>query len=176
MEERRREAARLLREGVSQAEVARRTAVTRQSVSRWAATLEQEGLRGLRRASRAGRKPRLDEKQRQTLVRLLKKGPEAAGFPNGLWTVPRVAQLVEERFGVAYGNTRVWQMLRQLGFTPQRPTGKARQRDEAAIETWKRKRWPQVKKTLPGKCLPRMSNAYGLLRRCCWRSISRSWL
>jgi len=94
-----------------------------------------------------------------------KESPEAAGFPNGLWTVPRVAQLVEERFGVAYGNTRVWQMLRQLGFTPQRPTGKARQRDEAAIETWKRKRWPQVKKTLPGKCLPRMSNAYGLLRR-----------
>jgi transposase len=150
MEERRREAARL-RQDVSQAEVARRKAVTRQSVSRWAATLEQEGLRGLRRASRAARKPRLDDQQRQTLVRLLKKGPEAAGFPTGLWTVPRVAQLIEERFGVVYGNTRVWQVLRQLGFTPQRPTGKARQRDEAAIETWKRKHWPQFKKTLPGK-------------------------
>lgn len=151
MEERRREAARLLRQGVSQAEVARRTAVSRQSVSRWAAMLEQEGLRGLHRAGRAGRKPRLDERQRQTLVRLLQRGPEAAGFPTGLWTVPRVAQLIDERFGVSYGNTRVWQVLRQLGFTPQRPAGKARQRDEAGIEAWKRKRWPRVKKTPPAK-------------------------
>jgi transposase len=147
MEERRREAARLLRKGVSQSEVARLTQVSRQSVSRWAMALEQEGLRGLHRARRPGRKPQLDDKQLTKLVRLLKAGPEAAGFPTGLWTLPRVAQLIDERFGVAFGTTRVWQLLRQLGFTPQRPTGKARQRDEARIDEWKRKRWPQVKKT-----------------------------
>jgi hypothetical protein len=28
----------------------------------------------------------------------------------------------------------------------QRPTGQARQRDEAGINTWKEKRWPAVKK------------------------------
>lgn len=147
MEQRRREAARLLRKGVSQAEVARHTGVSRQSVSRWAAALEQDGLRGLRRAGRAGRKPRLDDRQRQQLARLIKAGPEAAGFPTGLWTVPRVAQLIERRFGVSYGPTRVWQLLRELGFTPQRPSGRARQRDESRIEAWKRQRWPEVKKT-----------------------------
>jgi len=151
MEERRREAARLLRKGVSQAEVSRITGVSRQSVSRWASTLEEEGLRGLRRARRAGRKPGLDSKQLEQLARLLKAGPEAAGFSTGLWTLPRVAQLIEQRFGIAYGTTRVWQLLRQLGFTPQRPTGRARERDEQRIEEWKRKRWPQVKKTLPKK-------------------------
>lgn len=151
MEERRREAARLLRKGVSQAEVARLTEVSRQSVSRWASALDEGGLRGLRRAGRAGRKPKLDERQLEQLARCLKAGPEAAGFPTGLWTVPRVVQLIEQRFGVAYGTTRVWQLLRQLGFTPQRPTGRAKERDEARIEAWKRKRWPQVKKTLPGK-------------------------
>lgn len=147
MEARRRAAARLLRKGVAQAEVARLSGVSRQSVSRWAAALDKEGLRGLRRARRAGRKPRLDEQQRVKLVRLLKAGPEAAGFATGLWTLPRVAQLIEQRFGVSYGMTRVWQLLRELGFTPQRPTGRARQRDEARIEAWKRKRWPEVKKT-----------------------------
>ncbi|HEX9876018.1 MAG TPA: IS630 family transposase [Gammaproteobacteria bacterium] len=151
MEERRREGARLLRNGVSQAEVARLTEVSRQSVSRWASALEEAGLRGLRRAGRAGRKPRLDERQLEQLVRLLKAGPEVAGFPTGLWTLPRVAQLIEKRFGVAYATTRVWQLLRQLGFTPQRSTGRARERDEARIEAWKRKRWPQVKKTPPEK-------------------------
>lgn len=151
MEERRREAARLLRKGVSQADVSRITGVSRQSVSRWASKLEEEGLRGLRRAPSAGRRSRLDSKQLEQLSRLLKAGPEAAGFPTGLWTLPRVAQLIEQRFGVAYGTTRVWQLLRQLGFTPQRPTGRARERDEERIEAWKRKRWPQVKKTLPAK-------------------------
>lgn len=151
LEQRRREAARLLRKGVSQAEVARLTAVSRQSVSRWASALGKGGLRGLRRAGRAGRKPKLDERQLGQLARWLRAGPEAAGLPTGLWTVPRVARLIEQRFGVAYGTTRVWQLLHQLGFTPQRPTGRARERDEARIEAWQRRRWPQVKKTPPGK-------------------------
>jgi len=136
---------------VSQAEVARSTAVSRQSVSRWANALDQGGLRGLRSAGRAGRRPKLDGRQLEQLARYLKAGSEAAGFPTGLRTVPQVAQLIEQRFGVAYGTTRVWQLLHQLGFTPQRPTGRANERDEARIEAWKRKRCPQVKKTLPDK-------------------------
>lgn len=151
LEQRRREAARLLRKGLSQAEVARQVGAHRQSVSRWAAALEEQGLRGLRGAGRAGRKPRLNEAQLKTLVRLLKRGPEAAGFATGLWSLPRVAQLIERRFGVRFGTTRVWQLLRGLGFTPQRPTRRALERDEARIEQWKRKRGPQVKKTLSEK-------------------------
>ena len=151
MEERRREAARRLRKGESQAEVARQLGVSRQSISRWAAALAVEGLRGLRRAERAGRKPQLEAAQLKQLARLLEAGPEAAGFATGLWTLPRVVQLIEQRFGVRFGTTRVWQLLRSLGFTPQRPTGRARQRDEQPIAQWKRKRWPQVKKPLQQK-------------------------
>jgi transposase len=151
MEQRRREAARLLRSGESQAEVARRLGVSRQSVSRWAQALEREGLRALRRAKRAGRRPQLQDAQLRQLVRLLEAGPEAAGFATGLWTLPRVRQVIEQRFGVRLGTTRVWQLLHGLGFSPQRPTGRARQRDEVAIEQWKRKRWPELKKTLPPK-------------------------
>lgn len=149
MEQRRREAAELLRKGESQAEVARRVGVSRQSVSRWASALEQEGLRGLRRAKRAGRKPQLEAAQLKRLVQYLEAGPEASGFATGLWTLPRVRQLIEQRFDVRFGTTRVWQLLRSLGFTPQRPAGRARERDEAAIARWKRRRWPEVKKTPP---------------------------
>src|SRR5207244_1782520 len=56
LEQRRREAAELLRQGVHQAEVARRVRAHRQSVSRWAQQLEEGGLRGLKRAGRAGRR------------------------------------------------------------------------------------------------------------------------
>lgn len=77
--------------------------------------------------------------------------PEATGFATGLWTLPRVRHVIEQHFGVRFGPTRVWQLLHGLGFSPQRPTGRARQRDDVAIEQWKRKRWPELKKTLPPK-------------------------
>ena len=62
MEERRLAAARLLRQGrFSQAEIARQLGVSRASVSRWAATLAQQGRGGLATRVRTGREPRLDE-------------------------------------------------------------------------------------------------------------------
>ena len=84
LEERRREAARLLRQGLSQSEVARRVGVHRQSVSRWARELEQSGVRGLRRARRTGRPPKLSAAQLRDLKRALVRGPEAFGFTTGL--------------------------------------------------------------------------------------------
>src|SRR5918997_5031179 len=63
MEERRLEAARLLRQGrFSQAEIARQLGVSRASVCRWAATLAQDGPRGLEARPIPGRSPRLDDK------------------------------------------------------------------------------------------------------------------
>ena len=59
LEWRRMEAAKLLKQGVSQSEVARRLGVHRQSVIRWARQLVQSGRAGLKKAGRAGRKPRL---------------------------------------------------------------------------------------------------------------------
>jgi transposase len=63
MEERRLAAAALLRQGrLSQAEIARQLGVSRASVCRWAATLAQQGRRGLKARPIPGRMPRLDEK------------------------------------------------------------------------------------------------------------------
>ena len=154
LEQRRREAATLLRQGVWPAEVARRLGVSRQSVSRWAKTVAEHGRHGLRRASRVGRTPRLTPADLRRVVRALKAGPEAQGYATGLWNLPRVAKLVETECGVRFGNTRVWQLLRALGWSCQRPTGQARERDEAAIRRWKRVEWPRLKKTLPPKAAP----------------------
>ncbi len=140
-------ASELLRKGVSEAEVARQVGVHRQSVNRWAATLKESGRRGLRQAGRAGRKPRLSLAQLGRIERALKRGPEAAGYETGLWTAFRVADLIEREFGVVYHPGHVWRILRQLGWTPQRPTGKALERDEQAVRNWKRHRWPTLKKT-----------------------------
>jgi transposase len=151
LERRRRRGARLLAAGEAQAEVARRVGVSRQSVLRWERARQSGGLEALRRPARFGRPQRLSDAQCEELVRLLKVGAMAAGFATELWTLPRIAKLVEERFAVRLVQSSVWRLLRRLGWSVQRPSGQARQRDERAIRTWKAKRWPELKKSLRDK-------------------------
>ena len=148
LEVRRMRAATLLRSGLSEAEVARQLDVHRQSVNRWARQLVVAGRAGLKRAGRAGRKPKLGAADLRKLERGLQRGPEALGFDTSLWTAWRVAVLIEETCGVKYHPGHVWRLLKQLGWSCQRPTGRALERDEAAIRHWKRVRWPALKKTL----------------------------
>ncbi len=156
LEQRRLEAAKLLKKGLSQAEVARRLEVSRQSVSKWACRLEQAGKDGLRQQA-LGRPSQLSEAQCTKLGKLLVEGALAHGFATELWTLPRVAQLIEARFGVRYSNGHIWHLLRRLGFSCQKPARRAIQRDEAQIERWKKRRWPALKKTPPAAAKPSSS-------------------
>ncbi len=145
------EAARLLSRGLREAQVARRVGVHRQSVNRWARQLARGGRAALRRAPRTGRPPQLSAADRRRLERGLPRGPEALGYRTGLWTAWRVADLIERECGVRYSTVHAWRILRALGWTPQRPAGRALERNEAAIEHWKRVRWPELKKTPKAK-------------------------
>jgi len=157
LEQRRMEAARLLEKGYSQSEVARRVGAHRQSVSQWARQLEQGGRRALKKAGRAGRKPRLRPEDLRRIERGLKRGPQALGYETSLWTSWRVAHLIEHECGVRYHPSQAWRILRQLGWTCQRPTGRALERDENKIQQWKRERWPALKKRPKTKAAPSSS-------------------
>jgi transposase len=150
LENRRMQAAKLLKEGVSEAEVARRVGVHRQSVNRWSKQMEKSGRTGLRKAGRAGRKPQLSESDRKKIEKGLKKGPEALGYESNLWTSARVADLIEQECGIQYHPGHVWKILRHLGWSCQRPVGRALERNEKAIQQWKKQRWPDIKKK-PGE-------------------------
>jgi len=117
LEQRRLRAARWLESGVSQSEVARRTGVHRQSVSRWAQQLATEGRVGLKKAGRAGRKPRLSVDDLKRIEDGLKRGPESLGYNTALWTSVRVAHLIEQECSIEYHPGHVWRILRQLGWS-----------------------------------------------------------
>lgn len=146
LEKRRFQAVELLGQGFNQSEVARRVKVCSQTVSRWARQVSAEGEQALRKAGRAGRRPLLSAADQQRLVALLKQGPERLGYQTPLWTCWRVAHVIEEEFGIRYHAGHVWKILRQLNWSVQRPAGRALERDEAAIQEWKTKRWPTLKK------------------------------
>lgn len=152
LEKRRFEAIRLLDQGLNQSEAARRLKVARQTVARWVAMRRSEaGAEALKRAGRAGRKPSLGQEERAKLDQLLRRGPEDLGYETPLWTCPRVAHLIEHEFGVKYHAGHVWKVLVSLGWSPQRPVGKARERNEEGIRQWRKKEWPAIKKKPAGK-------------------------
>ncbi len=147
LEKRRMQAARLLGKGYTESEVARRVGVHRQSVNRWAKQLSENGRDALKKAGRAGRKPRLSEAQLSRVEAVLKSGPQQFGYDTGLWTAARVGHVIEREFGIRYTKGHVWWVLRQLGWSCQRPVGRAIERDEEKIRRWKKERWPVLKKT-----------------------------
>ena len=139
-------AARLLQAGHKPAEVAALVKAPRQTVYRWRDVLESAGIDALREMSKGGRPPQLDAEELGQLQVALLEGPVAHGFTAPLWTIPRVRQLIEQRFGVRYSKVHVWRLLGQMGFSSQKPDRRALERDDEAAEHWKKRTWPRLKK------------------------------
>ena len=147
MEERRMRAADLFRRGVIPAEIARQLGVTHQVVSEWRKAWREGGRAALRGAGHAGRPRKLSAAQLAKVARALGKGAEANGYVTDLWTLPRVAEVIERLSGVSYHPGHVWYILRdQLTWTRQRPARRAVERNAAALAHWVKQRWPQMKK------------------------------
>ena len=98
-------------------------------------------------ADRTGRRPGLTAADRRRIERGLKRGPEALGYGTSLWTAWRVADLIARACGVQYSRVHAWRLLRGLGWSPPRATGRALERNAAVIRRWKRERWPELEKT-----------------------------
>ena len=150
IEARRRQALRLLDEGFSLNEVGRMLGAAPSSVMRWRDAAESGGDEALQVRFSPGRPAALTSTQRKKIVRLLLKGAMANGFSTELWTTRRVGTLIEQHCQVQFHRSHVARLLHELGFSCQKPERRALESDEQKIDDWKRTRWPQVKKTLPG--------------------------
>jgi transposase len=136
LEKRRMRAIGLWEQGETQAAVARRVGVVPQTVARWVAQYRRSGKAGLKKAGRAGRKPQMDQEDRERLHNLLLKGPKAVGYKTPLWTSLRVSNLIEREFGVRYHAGHVWKILVSLGWSLQ-PAGLGQDSKEHETLCWK---------------------------------------
>jgi transposase len=109
-----------------------------------------QGLAGLAARPVQGRPSKLTARQRERLEAVLLRGAGASGFEGDLWTCPRVAQVIRQRFGIHYHVDHIGRLLRSLGWTPQRPTRRAVERDEKRIRRWIKQDWPRIKKKPAG--------------------------
>ena len=140
-------AGRLLLAGKTPPEVARVVGAPRQTVYRWRDVLNAQGIDALRDMSKGGRPAQLGAAELSRLYVALLEGPERHGFTTPLWTLKRVRLWIEREFAVRYSEVHVWRLLGQLGLSNQKPDRRALERDEAAIEHWRKRVWPALKKT-----------------------------
>jgi len=146
MEERRLAGGRLVKEGkLSQAEISRQLGVSRATVSEWAKIVKSKGIRGLRKRKAVGQS-KLSKVQKEKLKRMLDHGALACEFPTDRWTLERVRQLIQREFEVTYHPNYLNRLLRQLGFSPQKPLPQAIEQEKELVKAWLQQDWTRIKK------------------------------
>ncbi|WNV82955.1 winged helix-turn-helix domain-containing protein [Umezawaea sp. Da 62-37] len=147
----RRQAAVMFADGMSAMQVATALEVSTKSAYTWRRAWTAGGEQALASRGAPGPDGRLSQAQVQRLVAVVRDGPAAAGWAEDQrWTLARVRTLIGRMFHTTVGITTVWQVLHQAGFTPQQPVARAVERDEHAIEHWRRYQWPAVKGSRAG--------------------------
>ena len=150
LERRRCLAVQRVEEGYSPEEVADLLGVDPRSVRRWAAAFRRQGAAGLVARPVPGRPRKLTATQEKVVRRWLGDSPTEHGFPTQLWTAPRLAQLIQQEWGVALHPRYLCAWLRQRRLTPQKPRRVHRERDDGAVARWLAEDWPRIKKRPAG--------------------------
>ena len=109
---------------------------------------EAGGGSGLDSKPQKGPSPKLSPGDLAAFETELLKGPRAHGFRTELWTLARVAAVIEHRFGIAYHPCHVWKILRRMRWSAQKPERRAREQDEDAVRRWREEEWPRIKRGL----------------------------
>jgi transposase len=131
------------------AEIAKSLGVDDQTVRAWRRAYRAGGRVALVSRKPPGRPARLTDAQRAQLAALLEQAPAQCGFDRYLWTQQLIADLIAREFAVSYHHDHIGVILREIGFTHQKPARRARETDPAAVEAWRQETWPALLKKTP---------------------------
>src|SRR5262245_10160174 len=115
----------LKQRGWKQKDIAAALGVTPGAVSQWLKRAREQGVEALRRHPPPGPMPKLTDEQRAQLPLLLARGAPAYGFGGDVWTTRRIAAVIAQEFGVRYHPAHVSRLVRDVGWTPQKPITRA---------------------------------------------------
>lgn len=149
LEEKRRQAVRLRKTGMTRAAIGEIVGVHADTVGRWLKNYEQEGASALkpkRRGIRVGEARHLTPDQEQRLQRLLvDKMPEQFKLGYALWTREAVQQLIFQETGLRMPIRTVGEYLKRWGLTPQKPARRAYEQRPEVVSAWMRDEFPAIK-------------------------------
>lgn len=126
------------KKGASIDDIAEITNLKRATVYSILRRFQQRGITGKDAIKQTGRPAYLTVNQRRELIRYLQKGPSKNR--NGLWSTKEVQEFIRQKYDVEYTNVHVWELLRALGFTLQKPRPRHhKQPDAEELERFKKK-------------------------------------
>lgn len=143
---RRRIVVNLLNSGKTQKEVARLAELSQSGVSRIGKRFDEKGEAGLAAEKSPGAPAKLTAEQKAAIPELLIAGPQAYGFEGNLWTRRRVKAVIEEKFGVKYSETHVGVLLKEAGFSLQKPRRRDYRQNQEKVRLWREETLPELKK------------------------------
>lgn len=120
--------------------------VHRATVLLWIQAWNTHRETGLLEGHRSGRPPMLSAKQKEKLQDIVESGPVAYGLHTGVWSSILIRNIIAEEFDVDYHPGHVRKLLKEMGFSIQRPTTSLARADPAKQNRWVRYTYPNLKK------------------------------
>jgi transposase len=120
----------------NRSQLARDLGVSRQSIKHWYHQWNTHSESGLRAVPHPGPGKSITAEQINTWLQALKRGAKAHGFESDVWTTGRATVVLERVSGIAYHPDHVRKLLREHGWSVQKPARQGMERDEASIQTW----------------------------------------
>jgi transposase len=147
MEQIRIRAVKQVQQGESPEKVIATLGFSRACIYNWLARYRAGGWHALKSGKHTGRPKKLDGTQIAWIYKTISdKNPLQLKFSFALWTRSMVTRLIRKQFGLKLSETSVGRLLRQMGFSCQKPLYRAYQQDPEAVEHWKKTVFPQIKK------------------------------
>lgn len=139
------QAVKAVKSGQGVTRVAAAFGVNVRTVFRWLATYASGGQKALQAKPIPGRPPKLQDGHLRWLAAMVRDTtPLQHRFEFALWTLGLIQELLERQFALRLARSTVGRAMHALGFTPQRPLRRARERDPVLVERWQAEEFPAI--------------------------------
>ena len=126
-------------DGMNRTEAARIGGMDRQTLRDWVHRFNALGPDGLLDSWSKGPEPRLSQEQRAEIAELVETGPDRAVHGVARWRRIDLQRVTLERFGVAYHERTVGEILHQLGFSHLSARPRHPAQDERIVAEFKKR-------------------------------------
>ena len=133
--------------GESAETISRNIGRHRVTIYKWVKIYNQnKSFDSLHEKERSGRPPKVDSKTIKKVENDLKKPASKFNFETDLWTCSRVHTLLSKKYKIKISRGHVWRILKDAGFSYQKPERRYYESDPKAQKEWLKKELPKIKR------------------------------